>query len=335
MAKLTILVVGGAGYIGSHVVKHLLAAGHWPVTLDNLSSGHRDAVMGGDFFEGDLADRLLLDELFRKHAFDGVMHFSSFIEVGESVRDPSRFYCNNVMNTLALLDAMVAHRVQRLVFSSTAAVYGTPQYTPIDEAHPTQPINPYGWSKYMVEQILRDYDHAYGLKSISLRYFNAAGADPEGQLSERHDPETHLIPLLLQTAAGLRDSITVYGRDYPTADGTCVRDYIHVSDLAAAHERAMEHLVQGGETGSYNLANGDGYSVQQVIDAARKITGREIPCLEGLRRAGDPAVLVADAQAARRDLKWVPRFTGLETIIEHAWNTMHGNYNILIANRTV
>lgn len=322
MSKLNVLVVGGAGFIGSHAVKQLLEVGHWPVTLDNLSSGYRDAVVGGDFVEGDLADQRLLDELFRQYAFGGVMDFAACIEAGESVRDPSCFYRNNVAHTQNLLDAMVAHGVMRLVFSSTAAIYGDQQYTPIDEGHPTRPINPYGWSKFMVEQMLSDYDHAYGLKSISLRYFNAAGADPEGLLSERHDPETHLIPLVLQAAAGDREAITVFGRDYETPDGTCIRDYIHVSDLCSAHEQALVQLRAGSESGAYNLAIGEGYSVQQVIDTARRVTGRDIPCHDGPRREGDPAVLVAEASAARRHLNWEPRYSRLDTMIAHAWQAI-------------
>ncbi len=314
-----VLVVGGAGYIGSHIVKMLLEGGHSVVTLDSLATGHRDAVLGGEFVHSDLADEKLLNNLFRSQRFDGVMHFASFIQVGESVQQPGKYYRNNVTGTQNLLDAMVANSVNRLIFSSTAAVYGNPHYTPIDEAHPKAPINPYGQSKWMVEQMLADYDRAYGLKSVCLRYFNAAGADPEGQLGERHEPETHLIPLVLQAAAGLRDSIQVFGNDYDTPDGTCIRDYVHVMDLCQAHLLALNRLVAGGASAAYNLGNGKGFSVQQVIDAARRVTGREIRVVEAPRREGDPAVLVADSTLARRELDWVPEFEGLERIVSDAW----------------
>ncbi|MEW6611882.1 MAG: UDP-glucose 4-epimerase GalE [Pseudomonadota bacterium] len=314
-----ILVVGGAGYIGSHMVKMLLQAGHQVTTLDNFSAGYQDAVLGGELVAGDLADRELLDHLFRDRRFDGVMHFASYIQVGESVLDPGKYYRNNFTNTLNLLDAMVQHGVRAFIFSSTAAIFGEPRYIPIDEQHPKAPINPYGRSKWMVEQALADYDRAYGLKSVALRYFNAAGADPDGQLGERHDPETHLIPLVLQAASGRRPHITVYGRDYDTPDGTCIRDYIHVLDLCQAHLLALEQLWAGGESAAYNLGNGQGFSVQEVIDTARRVTGREIPVLDGERRAGDPARLVADSRRAQEILGWQPRYADLATIIEHAW----------------
>lgn len=316
---MNILVVGGAGYIGSHMVKMLLGAGHQVVTLDSLVGGHRDAVLGGEFVLGDLADPALLDDLFRRHHFDGVMHFASFIQVGESVREPAKYYRNNVTNTQNLLEAMVAHGVRNFIFSSTAAIFGEPRYTPIDEKHPAAPINPYGHSKLMVEQILADFDSAYGLKSICLRYFNAAGADPDGELGERHEPESHLIPLILQAASGRREAISVFGRDYPTTDGTCIRDYIHIVDLCDAHMRALEQLTTGGESAAYNLGNGNGYSVQQVIDVAERVSGRPIKVIEAARRAGDSAVLVADSTLARRVLGWQPRFGDLETIVAHAW----------------
>jgi UDP-glucose 4-epimerase len=316
---LNLLVVDGAGYIGSHMVKHLLRRGCNVVTFDNLSTGYRDAVLGGEFVLGDLADRAALDALFARHAFDAVFHFASSIQVGESVKAPAKYYANNVVNTLNLLDVMVKHRVKRFVFSSTAAVYGEPAYTPIDEAHPKQPINPYGKTKWMVEQILDDYDRAYGLKSIALRYFNAAGADPEGELGERHDPETHLIPLVLQAASGRRPHISVFGRDYDTPDGTCIRDYIHVTDLADAHWLALQRLLAGAPSAAYNLGNGNGFSVQQVIDAAARVTGRPIPVIDAPRREGDPARLVADGTTARRDLGWQPTRIDLKTLIEDAW----------------
>ncbi|MDH3390037.1 MAG: UDP-glucose 4-epimerase GalE [Gammaproteobacteria bacterium] len=315
-----ILVVGGAGYIGSHMVKSLLAADHAVTTFDNLSKGYRDAVVGGKFIEGDLASREQLDRLFETCAFDAVMHFASFIEVGESVRAPARYYRNNFSNTQNLLDAMIEHEVGHFIFSSTAAIFGEPRYTPIDEDHPRQPINPYGKSKYMVEQMLEDYDRAYGLRSVSLRYFNAAGADIDGELGERHVPETHLIPLVLQAASGRREAISVFGADYDTPDGTCVRDYIHVQDLCDAHLLALEHLRASGNSSQFNLGNGQGFSVRQVIDRAREVTGREISMNAERRRDGDPAVLVADAEKARRELGWQPGVSSLDNIIETAWN---------------
>ncbi|OOC47841.1 UDP-glucose 4-epimerase GalE [Thioalkalivibrio versutus] len=314
-----VLVVGGAGYIGSHMVKYLREAGREVVVLDNLSSGYRDAVAGVPLVEGDMGDRAVLDVLFQRYAVDAVMHFAGYIEVGESVRDPGKYYRNNVSHTLELLDAMVRHGVDKLIFSSTAAVYGEPCYKPIDESHPREPINPYGRSKQMVEAILADYERAHGLRSVSLRYFNAAGADPEGELAERHDPETHLIPIILEAAAGKRPHIAVYGRDYPTADGTCVRDYVHVQDLCRAHLLALEHLRQGAASAAFNLGNGGGFSVQQVIDVAREVTGQPIAVVDEARREGDPAVLVADATAAREVLGWQPVHDRLEPIIEHAW----------------
>jgi len=314
-----LLIVGGAGYIGSHMVKMLLDAGHQVTTLDNLSTGHRDAVLGGEFIRGDLGDRAVLDTLFSTQRFDGVMHFAAYIQVGESMHQPAKYYHNNFINTLTLLDAMVAHKLNNFIFSSTAAVFGEPHYVPIDEQHPEHPINPYGRSKHMVEQALADYDHAYGLKSICLRYFNAAGADPSGLLGERHDPETHLIPLVLQAASGRRDAIHVYGTDYDTADGTCMRDYIHIVDLCQAHLLALDALRAHGQSARYNLGNGNGFSVHEVIETARRVTGRPINAINAPRRSGDPARLVADAQLARRVLGWNPRHAALETIIEHAW----------------
>jgi UDP-glucose 4-epimerase len=311
--------VGGAGYIGSHMVKHLLRQGCHVVTYDNLSTGYRDAVLGGEFVLGDLADKAALETLFSTHRFDGVMHFASYMQVGESVIQPARYYENNVTNTLNLLNAMVQHNVERFIFSSSAAVYGEPQYVPIDEAHPKVPINPYGRSKWMVEQILEDYDRAYGLKSIALRYFNAAGADPDGQLGERHDPETHLIPLVLQAASGRRPHISVYGSDYDTPDGTCIRDYIHVADLCEAHWLALQKLLSGSDSGAYNLGNGQGFSVQQVIDTAQAVTGRAIKIANAPRREGDPARLVADSTSARIALNWQPARFALKMIIEDAW----------------
>lgn len=316
---MNILVVGGAGYIGSHMVKRLGQLGCAVTTLDNLSSGHRDAVLCGEFIEGDLADRSMLASVLQPGRFDAVMHFASFIQVGESVQNPAIYYANNVSNTLNLLDAMRAAEVKRFIFSSTAATFGEPRYTPIDEQHPQVPINPYGRTKLMIEQVLEDYDRAYGLKSVCLRYFNAAGADPDGELGERHDPETHLIPLVLQAASGRRPAISVFGRDYDTPDGTCIRDYIHINDLCEAHWLALQSLAQGQGSQRYNLGNGCGFSVQQVIDAARRVTGQPIAIHEAPRRDGDPARLVADSTQARQRLGWNPQFADLDAMVRHAW----------------
>jgi len=314
-----VLVVGGAGYIGSHMVKMLSKAGHDVVTLDNLSNGYKDAVKYGEFVEGDIADAGLLDKLFADNAFDGVMHFASYIQVGESVEKPSMYYKNNVTNTQVLLDAMLEHGIKNFIFSSTAATFGEPEYIPIDEAHLQKPINPYGHSKLMVEQILADFDHAYGLKSVSLRYFNAAGADPDGELGERHIPETHLVPLVLQAASGRRDNIAIFGTDYDTPDGTCVRDYIHINDLCSAHLLGLEHLVAGGNSKAYNMGNGQGYSIKEVIDVAKKVTGNDFEVKLAERRDGDPAKLVADSSLLQKELGWAPQYTDLEAIIRHAW----------------
>lgn len=321
---MNILVVGGAGYIGAHMVKQLSLAGHEVVVLDNLSTGFRDLVKYGELVEGDLKDAEGLEQLFQQYAFDGVMHFAACSLVGESVTDPGKYYRNNVANTLNLLDTMVRHDVKHFIFSSTAATFGEPQYVPIDEAHPQQPINPYGASKLMVERLLKDYHAAHGLNSIALRYFNACGADPEGELGECHDPETHLIPLILQAASGRRESITVFGRDYATEDGTCVRDYIHIEDLCAAHALALDALTTGAKQGAlgYNLGNGLGYSVQEVIAAVQLVVAEEdcsVKVEEGPRRTGDPARLVADAALAKRELGWQPQYADLKTIIRHAW----------------
>jgi UDP-glucose 4-epimerase len=290
------------------------------VTLDNLSSGHRDAVTCGEFVQGDIADRTLLDSLFASRTFDAVMHFASHIEVGESVRLPLKYYRNNVSNTLTLLEAMQTAKIDKFIFSSTAAIFGTPQSSPIDERHPRSPINPYGRTKHMVEQILDDLDRAHGLRAVCLRYFNAAGADPSGALGERHDPESHLIPLTLQAASGRRPSIAVFGTDYDTPDGTCIRDYVHIVDLCEAHWLALQSLLCGAGSQQYNLGNGDGFSVLEVIETVRRVTGRDFKVLKEARRAGDPPRLVADATAARSTLGWTPNYSSLETIVEHTWN---------------
>ncbi|HYW92145.1 MAG TPA: UDP-glucose 4-epimerase GalE [Gammaproteobacteria bacterium] len=314
-----VLVAGGAGYIGSHMVKALRAAGIEPVVLDSLRSGHRDAVREAELIEGDLGDRALLDEVLSGRSFDAVMHFASFIQVGESVRRPDLYYRNNVTNTQTLLEAMREHEVGVCVFSSSAAIFGEPEEVPIAEEQPKAPINPYGRSKWMVEQMLEDWDRAFGLRSASLRYFNAAGADPDGELGERHDPETHLIPLALRVAAGREGSLMVHGDDYDTRDGTCIRDYVHVADLCDAHLLALLRLWDGAPSGAYNLGNGAGFSVREVIEAARRVTGREIAVTYGPRRAGDPVRLVADSARARQALGWQPRRSALATIIGDAW----------------
>jgi len=316
---MNILVVGGAGYIGSHMVVRLLEESADVTTLDDLSGGYRDSVLGGEFIEGDLANVDLLEKVFSENNFDAVMHFASFIEVGESIHSPSKYYRNNVTNTQNLLDAMVEHGVLHFIFSSTAATFGEPEYVPIDEKHPMVPINPYGRTKLIVEQMLADYDRAYGLKSVSLRYFNAAGADPDTRIGERHVPETHLIPLVLQAASGRRESISIFGQDYDTPDGTCIRDYIHICDLCDAHWLAIKSLQSNNKTAAYNLGNGNGFSVKEVIDSACKVTGVDIPVVIAEKRAGDPARLVADASLARKKLDWRPKYDSLDTIIEHAW----------------
>jgi UDP-glucose 4-epimerase len=312
----TILVVGGAGYIGSHMVKALAGAGYHPVTLDDLSTGFPDAVKHGQLVVGSMADRVVLEKVFREHVVAAVMHFAAFSQVGESVSDPARYYRNNIAATQVLLDAMIAHDVRHLVFSSTAAIYGNPEYLPIDEAHPKQPVNPYGRTKLMVEQMLADYDAAYDLRSIALRYFNAAGADPGGELGERHDPETHLIPLVLQTALGKRETITIYGTDYNTRDGSCIRDYIHIEDLCSAHLAALQALLNGASSSAYNLGNGAGFSVREVIDIAQHVMQMPISVRYGERRAGDPPVLIADASKAKSELSWKPQHTQLYEIIQ-------------------
>lgn len=314
-----ILVVGGAGYIGSHLVRQLSQAQQQVIVLDDLSNGHAESLLGAELIKGNVGNIALLDEIFRTHDFDAVIHFASFIEVGESLIDPGKYYRNNVGNTLVLLDAMVKHGIANFVFSSTAAIFGEPRYTPIDESHPAQPINPYGQTKLIIEQALENYDRAYGLKSVCLRYFNAAGASPDAAIGERHSPETHLIPLVLQVASGRRENIKIFGSDYPTPDGSCIRDYIHVEDLCTAHSLALAHLRKGGCSERLNLGNGAGYSVKQVIASASHLTGIAIPVIEQERRLGDPAILVADSSRAREILAWEPKYSSLESIVTHAW----------------
>lgn len=320
MSGLRVLVVGGAGYIGSHMVQSLLEAGHHPVILDDLSKGHRDLIPGGDFIYGNCGDASLLDGLFLGHRIDAVMHFAAFSLVGESVQRPLDYWQNNVGNTAVLLQAMLRHGVKRFIFSSTAAVYGEPARVPIDEDLPSQPTNPYGASKAAVERMLAEARVASGLQYVSLRYFNAAGAHPGGRIGERHDPETHLIPLVLKVATGERPSISVFGTDYLTRDGTCLRDYVHVCDLARAHLLGLDALVDGRPFGIYNLGSSVGCTVLEVIETARRVTGHAIPTVVSGRRPGDPAVLLASSERARRDLGWQPQYGSLEQIVETAWN---------------
>ncbi len=314
-----ILVTGGAGYIGSHVVQALAEQGFSVVVLDNLSKGHREAVLAGDLIEGDLADTALLNSILERYRPAAVMHFAAFIEVGESVREPLEYYRNNAANAINLLSAMERHGVKNFIFSSTAAVYGSPETVPISENQPIRPINPYGQAKAFVEKVLDDASGTGRLRHVSLRYFNAAGADAGGRIGERHVPESHLIPLTLKAAKGERQSITVFGSDYPTPDGTCIRDYIHVTDLADVHLRALDHLLQKGGSRSFNCGYGHGYSVREVIDAARRVTAIDIPVVAAARRQGDPPVLVADSTALRRALGWTPRHDDLDYIIRSAW----------------
>ena len=320
--KPTILVTGGAGYIGSHACLALKQAGYGVVVLDNLVYGHRDLVenvLKVELIVGDTNDRSLLDDLFATHKIAAVMHFSAYAYVGESVTDPDKYYRNNVVGTLTLLEAMLAASIKQFVFSSTCATYGVPHTVPIPEDHSQNPINPYGFTKLAVERILMDFDAAYGLKSVMFRYFNAAGADPNGLLGEAHDPETHLIPLVLMAGLGKLESVSIFGTDYPTPDGTCIRDYIHVTDLADAHILGMEYLLQGGDTAVFNLGNGSGFSVKQVIETAQKVTGREIKVVESDRRAGDPPMLVGSSDKARKILGWKPQYADIQDIISHAW----------------
>jgi UDP-glucose 4-epimerase len=314
-----ILVTGGAGYIGSHMLLALAGAGFRVVSVDNLSRGFRDAVLVGDFVQCDLESNSGLDEVFSTYDIAAVIHFAAFAYVGESVTAPGLYYQNNVVNTLNLLAAMRRHQVRSLIFSSTCSTFGEPQYVPIDEAHPQHPINAYGRSKWMVEQILADFGQAYGLRSVSLRYFNACGADPQGRVGNRSNPQTRLIPLVIQAASGRKPSIAVFGRDYATLDGTCIRDYIHVSDLCQAHLLALRHLLGGGASEVYNLSNGQGFSVQQVIEMAQEVTGRAIRVIDERRRPGDPAILIGDSRRAKERLGWSPEYPDLRTIISHEW----------------
>lgn len=314
-----VLVTGGAGYIGSHTCKALDAAGYVPVTYDNLVYGHRWAVRWGPLVEGDLTNRALLEDVMAEHQVSAVVHLAAYAYVGESILSPGKYFANNVSNSINVLEAMRVRKIEPIVFSSTCATYGMPEVLPIDEYHRQRPVNPYGESKLFVEKMLRWYGVAHGMRSVALRYFNAAGADPECEVGEDHDPETHLIPLIIETALGRRQAIHIFGTDYPTPDGTAVRDYVHVTDLAEAHVKALKHLIGGGASLELNLGTGTGYSVRQVIAAAERHAGRPIASSVCPRRAGDPAELVADAARARHILDWEPRLSTLEQIIETAW----------------
>lgn len=314
-----ILVTGGSGYVGSHAAKALARAGFHPIILDNLSTGHVELARWGTFEKGDVGDDLRVKTLFARYPISAVMHFAAHAYVGESMGDPGRYYLNNVGKSLVLLEAMRASGVKLFIFSSSCAVYGTPLSLPLKEDHPKNPLSPYGKSKQMVEEILEDYCRAYGFRAVCLRYFNASGADPEGETGELHDPETHLIPLALRAGMREGEALRVFGSDYPTADGTCVRDYVHVSDVAAAHMLALDYLEKGGESGVFNLGNGNGFSVRQVIQVAERVRGEKIRLASAGRRPGDPPVLISDSTKARRVLGWEPAIPDLETIIASAW----------------
>jgi UDP-glucose 4-epimerase len=328
---MTILVTGGAGYIGSHTVKILKSTGYEVIILDNLVYGHQDLVekvLQVKLIVGELGDRLLLEQIFHDYSIEAVVHFAGYAYVGESMQNPAKYYRNNVVATLNLLEVMTGAGVKNMVFSSTCATYGNPTMIPIPENHAQNPINPYGASKLMVERMLADFSKAYGLNYVCFRYFNAAGADPQGQLGEDHHPETHLIPLVLLTALGKREYISIWGSDYPTPDGTCIRDYIHVEDLGNAHVLGLEYLLNGGKSEIFNLGNGNGFSVKEVIAMAGEVTGKEIKVKLGDRRLGDPPVLIGSAEKARKFLNWQPKYSDLETIITHAWHWhqfRHGN----------
>jgi len=326
MSQGTLLITGGAGYIGSHTVRHLLEQSEHVVVLDNLVFGHRAALPLDrvTLIEGDMADAALVEKLFAAHKPEAVLHFAAFAYVGESVADPLKYYRNNLAAPLTLLETMQRHGCKRFILSSTCASYGDPVRIPIDESHPQAPVNPYGASKWMLERVLRDCDTAWGLKSVFLRYFNASGCHPSGEIGEDHNPETHLIPLVLQAAAGQREHITVFGTDYPTPDGTCIRDYIHVCDLASAHALALKYLREGGDTIAVNLGTGRGFSVKEIIATAEAVTGQKIPVVYGPRRAGDPSELVADPSRAMEILRWQAVHLEPREHIDSAWRWMNG-----------
>jgi UDP-glucose 4-epimerase len=324
MEKKTILITGGAGFIGSHVNKLLNRAGYSTIVLDNLSHGHSSTVQHGTFIEGDMGDAETVARLFKTYPIHAVMHFAAYIDVGESIRNPAKYYQNNVANTLTFLRVMIQHGVRFCIFSSSAAIFGHPLIERIPEEHPCSPINPYGESKWMVEKILRDFDRAYGLKSCCFRYFNAAGGDPEGRIKNNQQQAQNLIPIILQCVKN-KKTFTIFGTDYPTVDGTCIRDYIHIEDLGTAHIQGMERLLTGAPSEAYNLGNGRGYSVREVIQAVESVTGQKVNLIEGARRAGDPPFLIADSSKAIRELNWHPQYSSLEQMIEHAWKAMNVN----------
>lgn len=317
----TILVTGGAGFIGSYVNKQLNQAGYQTIVYDNLSHGNQAAVCQGEFIKGDIGDKEQLESVFNRYSIRAVMHFAAFIDVGESVREPANYYLNNVVNTLTLLNTMLKYDVKTLVFSSSAAIFGTPQTECIKESHSCNPINPYGETKWVIEKILRDFNQAYEFKSCCLRYFNAAGGDPEGQIKNYQKQVTNLIPLALRSVKFNRP-LTIFGHDYATRDGTCIRDYIHIHDLGTAHLLGMERLFAGSPSMAYNLGNGQGYTVKEVIKAVEKVTGHSIDARQGPRRPGDPPILLADAALAKQELGWKPIYPDLETMIEHAWKAL-------------
>lgn len=322
---MAILVPGGAGYIGSHTVAELLDAGESVVVVDNLQTGHKNAVLGGKFYAGDLRDDEFLDKVFKENDIEAVIHFAADSLVGESVTEPLKYYNNNVVSTLRLLGKMRETGVNKIVFSSTAATYGEPENTPILETDRTFPTNPYGETKLAVEKALKWADKAYGIKSVCLRYFNAAGAHRSGSIGEDHTPESHLIPIILQVALGKREQISIFGEDYPTPDGSCIRDYIHVTDLAQAHILALKKLKEGGDSNIYNLGNGVGFSVKEVVEIAREVTGINIKAVVAERRLGDPAILIATSEKIQRELKWDPKYNDLKTIIASAWKWHKNN----------
>lgn len=323
---MTVLVCGGAGYIGSHAVSKLLDKGENVVVVDNMQKGHKDAVLeGASFYEGDLRDEAFLNQVFSENNITSVIHFAADSLVGESVEKPLVYYDNNVYGANCLLKAMAKHEVKQIVFSSTAAVYGEPDQVPIMESDRTEPENPYGETKLAIEKMLKWAEKAHDIRYTVLRYFNVAGADPEGRIGEDHRPETHLIPIILQVAQGKREKIMIFGNDYPTIDGTCIRDYIHVNDLVDAHLLAIDKLEKTGKSGIYNLGNGQGFSVKEVIDAARRVTGHVIPSEVAPRRAGDPAQLVASSEKAIKELGWTPHYADIDTMVKHAWDWFENN----------
>ncbi len=317
---MSVLVCGGAGYIGSHINKQLHKEGYDTIVFDSLVYGHREAVRWGEFVQGDLAEQPALEAVFEKYDIDAVFHFAAFAYVGESVIDPEKYYFNNVANTLNLLSVMKKYGCRKIIFSSTCATYGEPDTVPITEDMEQHPINPYGRTKRMVEEILKDYKDAYGIEYVILRYFNAAGADPEGEIGESHMPETHIIPLVIEAASGRREDIKIFGTDYDTPDGSCIRDYIHVSDLAAAHVLALHYLEQGNKSDCFNLGSETGTSVLAIIEAVKRVAGKDFQIVVAERRAGDPAKLVGSSAKARRILGWKPAYSDIDTIVRHAWD---------------